>query len=100
MFYFPFDFTFIVRRVLAIVRPAMVVLVEGEIWPNLLRECRRTGVKTIVVNGRVSNRSYPRYRLVRPLFRRVLATSIACACRAKSRPGASWPSVPSRSVSS
>ena len=73
VFYFPFDFAFIVRRVLAIVRPALVVLVEGEIWPNLLRECRKTGVKTIVVNGRVSNRSYPRYRLVRPLFRRVLA---------------------------
>src|SRR4029077_16554327 len=73
VFYFPFDFTFIVRRVLAIVRPPLVVLVEGEIWPNLLRECRRADVKTIMVNGRVSNRSYPRYRLVRPLFRRVLA---------------------------
>ena len=46
---------------------------ETEIWPNLLRECRARGVKTIVINGRISARSFPRYRLVRPLFRRVLA---------------------------
>jgi len=45
---------------------------ETEIWPNLLRECRRRGVKTAVVNGRVSSRSFPRYRLVRGFFRRVL----------------------------
>ena len=73
VFYFPFDFAFVVRRVLRSVRPRLLVLMEGEIWPNLLRECRRRGVKTAIVNGRVSARSFPRYRLVRPLIRRVLA---------------------------
>ncbi len=48
-------------------------MMETEIWPNLLRECRRAHVKTILVNGRISSRSYPRYRLVKPLFKRVLA---------------------------
>src|SRR5437867_1750843 len=48
-------------------------MIETEIWPNLLRECRRRGVKTVMINGRISPRSYPRYRLVRPFFRRVLA---------------------------
>src|SRR3712207_8346959 len=48
-------------------------MVETEIWPNILRECRRRGVKTVLVNGRISYRSFPRYRLVRPFFRRVLA---------------------------
>jgi len=48
-------------------------MMETEIWPNLLRECRRRGIKTIVVNGRISYRSYPRYTLVKPFFRRVLA---------------------------
>ena len=48
-------------------------MMETEIWPNLLRECRERGVKTMMVNGRISSRSYPRYRLVRPFFRRVLA---------------------------
>src|SRR5712691_6119591 len=73
VFYFPFDWTFIVRRTLSLVRPRLFVMMETEIWPNLLRECRRRGVKTIVVNGRISYRSFPRYGLVKPFFRRVLA---------------------------
>jgi 3-deoxy-D-manno-octulosonic-acid transferase len=73
VFYFPFDWAFIVRRTLAVVKPRLFIMMETEIWPNLLRACRRQGVKTVVINGRISERSYPRYRLVRPLFRRVLA---------------------------
>jgi 3-deoxy-D-manno-octulosonic-acid transferase len=73
VFYFPFDWTFIVRRTLNLVKPRLFIMMETEIWPNLLRECRRRGVKTVMINGRISSRSYPRYRLVRPFFRRVLA---------------------------
>jgi 3-deoxy-D-manno-octulosonic-acid transferase len=73
VFYFPLDLPFIVDRTLRLVRPRLFVMMETEIWPNLLRACRREGVRTAVANGRISNRSYPRYRLVRPLFRRVLA---------------------------
>jgi len=73
VFYFPFDWTFIVRRTLRLVRPRVFVMMETEIWPNLLRECRRGGVRTVLINGRISSRSYPRYRLVRRFFRRVLA---------------------------
>src|SRR5712664_2580835 len=73
VFYFPFDWTFIVRRTLHLVRPRLFIMMETEIWPNLLRECRRRGVKTVMINGRISQRSYPRYRLIRPFFRRVLA---------------------------
>ncbi len=72
VFYFPFDWAFVVRRTLKIVNPSLFVMVETEIWPNLLRVCRALGVKTVMVNGRISSRSYPRYRLVRPFFRRVL----------------------------
>jgi len=73
VFYLPFDWTFTVRRTLKLVNPRLFVMVETEIWPNLLRECRRRGIKTALVNGRISHRSFPRYRLVRPFFRRVLA---------------------------
>ena len=66
VFYFPFDLGAIVRRTLRLVKPRLFVMMETEIWPNLLRRCRETGVKTMVVNGRISARSYPRYRLVRP----------------------------------
>ena len=73
VFYFPFDWTFTTRRTLAIVKPRLFIMVETEIWPNLLRECRARGVRTALVNGRISYRSFPRYRLIRPFFRRVLA---------------------------
>ena len=72
VFYFPFDWTFTARRTLALVRPRLFVMMETEIWPNLLRECRRRAVRTVLVNGRISSRSFPRYRLVRRFFRRVL----------------------------
>ena len=73
VFYFPFDWGVTVRRTLSLVKPRLFVMVENEIWPNLLRECRRRGIKTMVVNGRISRRSFSRYRVVRPFFRRVLA---------------------------
>src|SRR6188474_2083608 len=73
VFYFPFDLGFIVNRTLRLVRPRLFIMMETEIWPNLLRACRKTGVRTVLVNGRISARSYPRYRLARPFFRRVLA---------------------------
>src|SRR3954470_24160650 len=73
VFYFPFDWAFIVRRTLDIVRPRVFIMMETEIWPNLLRLCRKRGVKTIMINGRISSRSYPRYRMIRPFFARVLA---------------------------
>src|SRR6266542_5130198 len=45
VFYFPFDFSFIVNRILAIVKPRLFIMTETEIWPNLLRACHRDGVK-------------------------------------------------------
>ena len=73
VFYFPFDLTFIINRTLKVVRPILFITVDTELWPNLLRACRRRAVKTVLVNGRISSRSYSRYRLVRPFFKRVLA---------------------------
>jgi 3-deoxy-D-manno-octulosonic-acid transferase len=73
VFFFPFDLPPFVNRTLRLVRPKLFIMMETEIWPNLLRACRRKGVKTVLVNGRISTRSYPRYRLARPFFRRVLA---------------------------
>jgi 3-deoxy-D-manno-octulosonic-acid transferase len=72
VFYFPFDLGFIVNRTLGLVRPRLFIMMETEIWPNQLRACHRAGVKTLLVNGRISSRSYPRYRFARPFFRRVL----------------------------
>ncbi len=72
VFYFPFDLGFVVNRTLRLVKPKLFIMMETEIWPNLLQACNRHGVKTVLVNGRISSRSYPRYRVARPFFRRVL----------------------------
>lgn len=73
VFYFPFDLGFIVKRTLRLVKPRLFIMMETEIWPNLLHACHRAGVRTALVNGRISSRSYPRYRLARPFFRSVLS---------------------------
>jgi 3-deoxy-D-manno-octulosonic-acid transferase len=71
-FYFPFDWKFSVRRALARVNPSVVIILETELWPNFLRECRNRGVVTVLVNGRISSRSFRRYKLVGRPFRRAI----------------------------
>lgn len=77
--YFPLDFPAAVRRAFTSLRPGVLVLVETELWPNLLFEAQRRAVPVIVVNGRISDNAFRRYRLVVPLIRRVLrAVRVAC----------------------
>ena len=62
VFYAPVDFVFVVRRVLRALQPSVVVVAETEIWPNLFRETKRTDAALLLVNGRISDRAFPRYR--------------------------------------
>ncbi|HXU08014.1 MAG TPA: 3-deoxy-D-manno-octulosonic acid transferase [Blastocatellia bacterium] len=71
-FYFPFDWRFSVSRSLDWVKPSIVIILETELWPNFLRECRRRGVITILANGRISSRSFRRYRFVGSFISRVI----------------------------
>ncbi len=70
--FFPLDFGWAVRRTLARIRPRAVLLTETELWPNFLAACARQRIPVIVINGRISPRSFPRYRLIRGWFGRVL----------------------------
>lgn len=70
--FFPLDLSGAVRRAIATIDPAFLVCMETELWPNLLRALRTRGVPVMIANGRISDRSFARYRLVRPLLRRVL----------------------------
>ena len=72
VFYFPLDLAFAVRAYLRALRPRMFVLLETEFWPRMLVECRRAGVPVVVVNARVSDRSWPRYRRLSFIWRRLL----------------------------
>lgn len=72
VFYYPLDFAWIVRRYLHALNPLAIVLVESELWPRMLVEAQRANIPVIVVNGRISNRSLPRYRALRLLWRPLL----------------------------
>lgn len=79
-FFFPLDFSFAARRALRRRRPAVFVAVETEIWPMFLRQCRRLGIPYGIANGRISPRSYGRYRWIRPLLKPALAgAAFVCA---------------------
>jgi 3-deoxy-D-manno-octulosonic-acid transferase len=73
VFYLPLDFAFAIRPWLRALRPELLVLAETEFWPNLLRLARKSGARVAVVNARISDRSFPRYRRWRGLLRGVLA---------------------------
>jgi 3-deoxy-D-manno-octulosonic-acid transferase len=72
-FYFPFDWKFSVRRALDRVKPSIVIILETELWPNFLRECRTRDVIVILANGRISERSFRRYRRVGSFIQRAIA---------------------------
>lgn len=73
IFFAPLDYRSVVRRVLRRVRPAALVILETEIWPNLYRETKLAGASLLVVNGRISDRSLPRYRALSAFFAPALA---------------------------
>jgi 3-deoxy-D-manno-octulosonic-acid transferase len=62
IFHAPIDYVFAVRRVIERIRPALVVILETEIWPALYREAKHAGCGLMIVNGRISDRAFPRYR--------------------------------------
>jgi len=72
--FFPFDLSGVVRRVLTRVKPCLIVLVETEIWPNFVRLAHRQNIPVALVNGRISDRSFPRYMR----FQRLLGPVLDC----------------------
>jgi 3-deoxy-D-manno-octulosonic-acid transferase len=69
----PLDWAPAVRSFLGLVRPSLFIVAETELWPNYFIEARRAGVKTAIVNGRISPRSVRRYTRIRGLFGAALA---------------------------
>ncbi|MGC1455254.1 MAG: 3-deoxy-D-manno-octulosonic acid transferase [Nitrospirota bacterium] len=71
VFYFPFDFPCIVRRVIQGINPQIVLVAETELWPNFFRELKRAGVPSAVINGRISPNSRRNYQKFRSFFTQV-----------------------------
>jgi len=70
--YFPLDLSFIVRKVAGLIRPKLYIMIETEIWPNLLKEMADKDVPSILINGRISDRSFGKYELVKPFLANTL----------------------------
>jgi 3-deoxy-D-manno-octulosonic-acid transferase len=73
LFYQPVDLPWITAKVMKLVRPRALLLVETEFWPNLIRSAKKEGAIVGLVNGRISSKSFSRYSLFRPLSRTVLS---------------------------
>jgi 3-deoxy-D-manno-octulosonic-acid transferase len=74
VFYFPFDWRWSVRRALRNINPAAVLIMETELWPNFLRECKAREIPVALVNGRISKQSFRRYTIIKFFLRRVLSS--------------------------
>lgn len=72
IFYFPIDWAWTVRRAMRMIQPSAVFVMETEVWPRLFRECRKQDIPVALLNGRLSEKSFRRYKLVRSFISRVL----------------------------
>ena len=72
VFYCPLDFSWAVRNAMRRIRPSILVLAEFELWPNLIAIAKQHGAKVAIVNGRLSDHSFPGYRRIRPFVARML----------------------------
>ena len=95
--YFPLDWMFSVKRALDAVQPALIVILETEIWPNFLRQARRRNIPVIIASGRISDRSFARYKkylgafgfFLRPFLKRILADPSLFLMQSEKTPSAS-----------
>ena len=72
--FLPLDYPWIVNRFITSLNPIGFLVVETELWPNLLRAFSRRGIPSVIINGRLSSRSFSRYRWIRPFMRQILST--------------------------
>ncbi len=73
VFYFPLDFSWIMRRAFRRIQPSLCLLMELEVWPNFVNIAHKLNVPVVVVNGRISDRSFSRYKIVRPFAAKIFS---------------------------
>lgn len=72
--YLPLDFPAFVNRVVKSIQPDLFVLMETELWPNLIHSLKKSGARVALANGRISDRSFPRYRRLKAVFAETLGS--------------------------
>lgn len=73
VFFFPFDISFIMNKAFNNINPDIVLLMELEVWPNLAQIAKKRDIPLVVVNGRLSDKSFPRYKMVKKLIKPMFA---------------------------
>jgi len=71
VFYFPFDLSWVMRRAFHKIRPAICLLMEQEVWPNFVHLAQQLDVPVVVVNGRISDKGFARYKKLRPIAKMI-----------------------------
>ena len=71
VFYFPLDFSWIMRRAFRNIRPSVCLLMELEVWPNFTQIARQLNIPVVVVNGRISDSSFSKYKMIKPVVKRI-----------------------------
>jgi 3-deoxy-D-manno-octulosonic-acid transferase len=69
--YFPFDLSWVMQRAFSNICPTICLLMELEIWPNFIHTAQQLNVPVIVVNGRLSDKSFPRYKIIKPIIKKI-----------------------------
>jgi 3-deoxy-D-manno-octulosonic-acid transferase len=71
VFYFPLDFSWIMSRAFRRIQPSLCLLMELEVWPNFVRIASKSNIPVVVVNGRISDKSFSRYKIIRPIAKKI-----------------------------
>jgi len=71
VFYFPLDFSWVIRRAFRRIRPTLCLLMELEVWPNFVQIAQRLSIPVVVVNGRISDKSFSRYKKIKPIAKKI-----------------------------
>ncbi|MDI6751329.1 MAG: glycosyltransferase N-terminal domain-containing protein [bacterium] len=74
VFYLPLDFSFLMRRTIKKLLPKILIISETELWPNLIRSAKKNGCSVILINGRITEKSYRRYQVLSSLTKEVLSS--------------------------
>ncbi|MCK9572893.1 MAG: hypothetical protein M0R20_00630 [Candidatus Omnitrophica bacterium] len=72
IFFFPFDISFVINKIIKEFRPKIFIAAETELWPNLFYRLKRKNIPIVIVNARISDRAFARYKIIRPFMRKTL----------------------------
>jgi len=72
IFFFPFDISFVIKKIISVFKPKILIVAETELWPNLFYRLKTKNIPIVVVNARISDKAFSRYKIIRSFIRKTL----------------------------